>query len=217
MFSIFIQTLFTDPVGYLMALAAMAFGLVLHNVIQALVASSLGDDTAKTRGFMSTEPRVHINPMYLLLLALFGFAIPNSIPLKSYNLRGRSSSEILIWLLGPISLVLWAFVLLLVAALIAQTGNSSVITIVEGLKFAAFFVVRLAVFFIFPVPPLDGAQVARAFGNRDVNRVMDQIEGFMASTPFGFTIVFMVLSAIGVLSAIIVPLYSFLYGIVGLQ
>jgi Zn-dependent protease len=141
---------------------------------------------------------VHINPMYLLLLALFVFAIPNTIPLKSYNLRGRSSSEILIWLLGPLSMVLWAFVLLLVASLLAQTGNSGVMTIVEGLKFAALFVLRLAVFFIVPVPPMDGAQVARAFGNREVNRVMDQI-------------------ALGVFRAIIVPLYSFLFGIVGLQ
>jgi Zn-dependent protease len=202
MFSLFIQTLFSDPVAYLMALAAMAFGLVLHNVVQAFAASSLGDDTAKTRGFFSTEPRVHIEPTYLIWLAIFGFAIPNAIPIKSYNLRGRTGSEILVWLLGPISLILWAFVLLVVGSLMAKSGISSLDAVAQGFDYGAVRVLRLAVLFIFPVPPLDGARIARAFGNQDVNRVMDQIEGFTAGTPFGFMIVFLVLSYLGILSAV---------------
>ncbi len=202
MFSIFIQELFTSPLTYLMALAAMAFGLVLHNVVQALVASSLGDNTAKSQGFTSTEPRVHLNPIYLIWLAIFGFAIPNTIPLKSYNLRGRSSSEALIWLLGPISLVLWAFVLILIGALLNKFVGDSAQSIVKGFYSGAGNVISLAALFIFPVPPLDGSRVVRAFGNREINRVMDQIEQFTNSTPFGFMIIFLVLSYLGITRAI---------------
>jgi Zn-dependent protease len=198
MFSIFIQELFTSPLTYLMALAAMAFGLVLHNVVQALVAASLGDNTAKSQGFTSTEPRAHINPIYLIWLAIFGFAIPNTIPVKSYNLRGRSSSEVLIWLLGPISLVVWAFVLILVGALLNKFVGDSAQSIVKGFYSGAGNVISLAVLFIFPVPPLDGARAVRAFGNREINRVLDQIEQFTNSTPFGFMIIFIVLSFLGV-------------------
>ncbi len=202
MFSIFIQELFTSPLTYLMALAAMAFGLVLHNVVQALVASSLGDDTAKNQGFTSTEPRAHLNPIYLIWLAIFGFAIPNTIPLKSYNLRGRSSSEVLIWLLGPFSLVVWAFVLILVGALLNKFVGESSQAIASGFFSGAGNVISLAALFIFPVPPLDGARVVRAFGNREINRVMDQIEQFTNSTPFGFMIIFLVLSYLGITRAI---------------
>ncbi len=198
MFSLFIQELFTSPLTYLMSLAAMAFGLVLHNVVQALVASSLGDQTAKNQGFTSTEPRVHINPIYLLWLAIFGFGIPNVIPLKSYNLRGRSSSEVLIWLLGPLSLVLWAFVLIVVGALLTKFVGDSSQSIVSGFFSGAGNVISLAVLFIFPVPPLDGARALHAVGNREINRVLDQIERFTNSTPFGFMIIFMVLSYLGV-------------------
>jgi Zn-dependent protease len=198
MFSLFIQELFTSPLTYLMSLAAMAFGLVLHNVVQALVSSSLGDQTAKNQGFTSTEPRVHINPIYLLWLAIFGFAIPNVIPVKSYNLRGRSSSEVLIWLLGPFSLILWAFVLIVVGALLTKFVGDSSQSIVSGFFSGAGNVISLAVLFIFPVPPLDGARALHAVGNREINRVLDQIERFTNSTPFGFMIIFMVLSYLGV-------------------
>jgi Zn-dependent protease len=202
MFSIFIQELFTSPLTYLMALAAMAFGLVLHNVVQAQVASSLGDQTAKSQGFTSTEPRVHINPIYLIWLAIFGFAIPNTIPVKSYNLRGRASSEVLIWLLGPLSLVIWAFVLILVGALLNKFVGDSAQSIASGFFSGAGNVISLAALFIFPVPPLDGSRVVRAFGNREINRVMDQIEQFTNSTPFGFMIIFLVLSYLGITRAI---------------
>jgi Zn-dependent protease len=211
MFSIFIQELFTSPLTYLMALAAMAFGLVLHNVVQALVAASLGDNTAKSQGFTSTEPRAHINPTYLIWLAIFGFAIPNTIPLKSYNLRGRSSSEVLIWLLGPLSLVLWAFVLVLIAALLAKFVGQDSQSVIAGFVSGARHVLRLAVLFIFPVPPLDGARVVRAFGNREVNRVLDQIEQFTNSTPFGFMIIFLVLSYLGITQVVAGAIISVIF------
>ena len=202
MFSIFIQELFTSPLTYLMSLAAMAFGLVMHNVVQALFAASLGDNTAKNQGFTSTEPRVHLNPIYLIWLAIFGFAIPNEIPVKSYNMRGRSSSEILVWLLGPFSLVLWAFVLILVGALLTRFVGDSAQTITSGFFAGAGNVIQLAALFIFPIPPLDGARALHAVGNREINRVLDQIQNFTNSTPFGFMIIFMVLSYVGITRAV---------------
>ncbi len=180
----------------------MAFGLVLHNVVQALFAASLGDDTPKSRGFTSTEPLVHLNPTYLLWLAIFGFAIPNIIPVKSYNLRGRSSSEVLVWLLGPLSLVVWAFVLILVGALLNKFVGDSASAVISGFFAGATHVIGLAVLFIFPVPPLDGARALYAVGNREINRVLDQIERFTNSTPFGFMIIFMVLSYLRVITVI---------------
>jgi Zn-dependent protease len=200
--SFFIQELFTNPLVYLMSLAAMAFGLVLHNVLQALLASSLGDDTAKNQGYTSTEPRVHINPIYLIFLAIFGFAIPNPIPVKSYNMRGRSSSEVLVWLMGPFSLVLWGFVLILIGAILGKFGGEGVSAIVSGFFAGAGNVINLAVLFIFPVPPLDGARALHAVGNREINRVLDGLQNFTNSTPFGFMIIFLVLSALGVTGAI---------------
>lgn len=196
----FIQLLGQNPLVYLIALAAILFALVLHNISQAYAASSFGDSTARLRGFTSTEPQRHLNTFSLIFAALFGFGFPNQIPVMSRNIRGRGGPEALVWLSGPLGMIAFAFVLLIVSGLLQRFAPGELLLVASALQTAALFVVQIAVVFIFPIPPLAGASALAAVGGMGARQFLSQIEGFMIRLqPFGFYLVFLVLSFTGVL------------------
>lgn len=201
-----------DSLAILIAFAAALFGLVLHNVVQALVASSQGDDSPKTYGFASTDPRVHIEPLYLLFFALLGFAIPRPIPLNPRNVRGRGGPEALVWLSGPLALVLWAFVLLLASSLLSRFVGGEAGSLLIGLALGAQFATSFAAVYLIPVPPLDGARALLAVGNLETRRFMRQLEGY---GPIGFLLIFVVLSFTGILRSITNAITGVLLGLLG--
>ena len=212
----FFQTLFESPLTYLIAFAAALFGLVLHNIVQALVASSQGDNGPRLRGFASTDPQVHLNTFYLLFLALLGFAIPNTIPLNMRNVRGRGGPEALVWLSGPLGMIAWAFVLITVSLLLPRFGLSGLGTVLAGLQAGASLCISMAVVFVFPVPPLDGAKALVAVGNQEARRFVGQLEQFMNTVPFGFMLLFIILQVTGILGAATGAVYGLITAILRL-
>ena len=133
----FIQLLGQNPLVYLIALAAILFALVLHNITQAFVAQSFGDSTARQRGFTSTEPQRHLNSFSLVYAALLGFGIPNQIPVMTRNIRGRGGPEALVWLAGPLGMIAFAFVLLVVSALLQRFAPVDFQVVATALQTAA--------------------------------------------------------------------------------
>ncbi len=111
------------------------------------------------------------------------------------------------WYSGPLAYLVVAFVTYLIAALVSNTGERDVAT--------AFLVtgdvaILHAVINLFPVFPLDGARAALAWGNPEVRRVIGEIAKFGI---LGFVLVFFVLSAIGVTSAIMLFFRGLLFGL----
>lgn len=187
----FIQYLGQDPLAFLIALFILAFGLVLHNVFQALLANAFGDPSAKQRGFTSTSnPTLHLDSFSWIWLAIFGFAVPTSVPVRLYN--RQYAKEATVWLMGPISMLLWAFLMLLGASLITASaaGDDSLRSVTFGLILGAFNSISLAAIFIFPIPPLDGARALFAVGNSSIKNFLSNLEQWMSRTPFGFMLIF---------------------------
>jgi hypothetical protein len=215
----FIQLLGSNPLVYLIALAAILFSLVLHNIAQAFAASSAGDSTAKLRGFTSTEPQRHLNTFSLIYVALLGFGIPNQIPV-SRNIRGRGGPEALVWLAGPLGMIGFAFVLLVVSGLVRQFAPGDLLLVASALYTAALFVVQIAVVFLFPVPPMAGASALAAVGGQGAREFLRTMESFIQRLyPFGFMLIFIILSFTGVLgfvTNIVMNLLSGLLSLVGL-
>lgn len=208
--------LLQQPLVFLIVIAAILFGLVVHNVVQALVANAQGDPTPKNLGFIGTDPRLHIDPISLLFLVLLGFAIPRSIPLNSRNIRGRGGPEALVWMSGPLAMIGWALVLLIAAGILTRLAGAEVRPVVAALGIAADLAIRLAVVFVFPVPPLDGGRAVMAAGGTEARRLMRQLEGY---GPVGFILIFLVLSYTGVLGAVsdvVRGILGALLGLVGL-
>jgi len=181
-----------EPLLFMVAFAAAAFGLVIHNVAQAWLADRYGDPTPRRYGFLSLDPKVHLDPIGLLFLLLLGFGWPKFVPFRLYGKK-----EALVALMGPVGFFLAAFTYFLLARLLPR--GMGLFPVVQGLELAGFLMVGHAVIYLFPVPPLDGARIARALGGPEVRRLLDQIESW---GPIGFIVIFLILSYTGVLASL---------------
>ncbi|HGY10458.1 MAG TPA: site-2 protease family protein [Oceanithermus profundus] len=182
----------SQPLVFLVAFAASAFGLVVHNLVQAALADRYGDTLPRRMGFLTLDAKTHLDPLGLLFLALLGFGWPRSVPFRLNGTKG-----LLVALAGPSGFMLAAFVYLFLAALLPSSLGLDQFAF--GLRVAASVMVIEAAVFLFPVPPLDGARAIYAAGSYEARRFMDQLASY---GPIGFILIFLVLSYTGVLGAV---------------
>ncbi|MER3553580.1 MAG: hypothetical protein C4331_04320 [Meiothermus sp.] len=184
----------SDPLAFLVAFAACAFGLVVHNLFQAWLANRYRDSDPKRYGFLSLEPRVHFDALGLLFLAILGFGFPRPVP---FRLSGGKAAQVA--LMGPLGFFVAAFVYELLGRLLVGLGPATQ-SIAFGLQIAAGLMLAHAAVFLFPVPPLDGARVVYAVGSSEARRFMDQLQSY---GPIGFFVIFLLLSLTGILGSIV--------------
>jgi Zn-dependent protease len=189
----FFELLGRDPLAYLVAFAAAAFGLVVHNLFQAYLADRYNDSEPRRYGFLTVEPKVHLDGLGLIFLALLGFGFPRMVPWRLFGTKGAQ-----IALMGPLGFFVAAFFYILLARLLENLGSMTA-SLALGLQVAGSLMISHAAVFLFPVPPLDGARVVYAVGSPEARRFMDQLQsyGFV-----GFVVIFLVLNLSGVLPAI---------------
>lgn len=189
----FFELLGRDPLAYLVAFAAAAFGLVVHNLFQAFLADRYKDTDPRRYGFLTVEPRVHLDGLGLLFLALIGFGFPRLVPWRLFGPKGAQTA-----LMGPLGFFVAAFFYTLLARLLDSLGPATS-SIAVGMQVAGSLMISHAAVYLFPVPPLDGARVVYAIGSPEARRFMDQLQsyGFL-----GFFLIFLVLNLSGILPAI---------------
>ena len=155
---------YTISIWLLPAIIAITF----HEAAHAFVARSLGDDTASRLGRVTLNPLKHIDPFGtillpgLLLLAqspfLFGYAKP--VPVNFRALRNPRRDMVLVAAAGPATNIALAVVAALGFHLLGKLPANAVQWTAENLKNAIILNVILAVFNMFPLPPLDGGRIA---------------------------------------------------------
>lgn len=189
----FFDLLGRDPLAYLVAFAAAAFGLVVHNLFQAYLADRYKDGDPRRYGFLTVEPRVHLDGLGLLFLALIGFGFPRLVPWRLFGPKAAQTA-----LMGPLGFFVAAFFYILLGRLLENLGPLTS-SIAQGMQVAGSLMISHAAVFLFPVPPLDGARVVYAIGSPEARRFMDQLQsyGFI-----GFFLIFLVLNLSGILPAI---------------
>ena len=144
------------------------FAITLHEAAHAFVARFLGDDTASKLGRVSLNPFKHIDPIGtillpgLLLLArspfLFGYAKP--VPVKFAALRNPRRDMVWVAAAGPATNIVLAVIAALGFHLIGFLPADGARWVAENLKNALIINVVLAIFNLFPLPPLDGGRIA---------------------------------------------------------
>ena len=144
--------------------AASLLCITFHETCHGLAAYRLGDNTAKRMGRLSLNPLKHVDLMGLIMMALFRFGWAKPVPVDMRNFKNPKAGMALTALAGPVSNVVLAYAAVVlcnfVIFLADRLGSTWLL-----LALAQFFVyveiisAGLAVFNVFPIPPLDGSKV----------------------------------------------------------
>lgn len=138
--------------------------LPIHELAHGLMANALGDNTAKNQGRLSLNPLSHLNPIGTIMIFLFGIGYANPVPVNPRNFKNQKSGMALTALAGPLSNLLMGWVSVwfyFIFRTILPYGTLSD-AVTYFFLFAAEVNVMLAVFNLFPIPPLDGSKIVAA-------------------------------------------------------
>ncbi len=183
------------------SVSALIVAVVGHEIMHGWVAYRYGDMTAKNQGRLRLNPLIHIDPVGSLLVPgvlyfsgapfIFGWAKPVPVDIRTVMRNGGAK--------GAVSVALAGIVFNLVSAAVAATIFPALFHIDGYLSaFVAlftyeFFIISLvlAVFNLWPIPPLDGAQALRYLAEglkwRRFTTLYDRIY------PYGMLLLFAIL------------------------
>lgn len=149
--------------------------LPVHELAHGYVAYKLGDDTAKKQGRLTFNPFAHLNPIGTIMIFLFGIGYARPVPVNPNRFKNPKGGMALVAIAGPLSNLLMAFMFNFVYIALAANFNMTGFmgAVMYFFYFAAWVNITLAVFNLFPIPPLDGSKVLAALlPNRIYNKYM---------------------------------------------
>ena len=180
--------------------------VTLHELSHGYVAYRLGDDTAKRAGRLTLNPLRHLDPIGLLMLAVFHFGWAKPVPVNMNRFKNPKKGMAITALAGPASNILISLVFLLLygALFLPLQGSAVGRYVLETLQITAVLSLGFAVFNVLPVPPLDGSKVLFSV-------ISDEAYGKLMHYERYGSIVLLVLVSTGILGRPLSAAVRFLY------
>jgi len=161
------QLEFGSLLELLITVAASLLCITVHETCHGLAAWWMGDDTARRMGRLSLNPLRHVDLTGLVMMALLRFGWAKAVPIDMRRFRNPKIGMAICALAGPLSnvlLMLLAMAVRAVALIPYMMSDAAVWSYVNlFLEYTAVLSAGLAVFNLFPIPPLDGSKVLFAF------------------------------------------------------
>ncbi len=160
----FQQLQFGGLLSTLVVVAASLLCITVHETCHGLAAYRLGDPTAKNAGRLTLNPLRHVDLMGLVMMAIVKFGWAKPVPIDMRYFKNPKAGMALTAAAGPASNVLLALAALLLRSIllffaIGNPDSALWYYLVLFTEYVAVISAGLAVFNLFPIPPLDGSKV----------------------------------------------------------
>lgn len=188
--------------NFILYMVALIFSLSVHEMMHAWVSNRFGDDLAYHQGRVSISPVTHVDPIGTLLFPaiafftgapLLGWARPTPVnPLAWRDKRVANFWVSIAGVLGNLAIAVVVGVIIRVLFHAGQLGvdasfrgvgaiNDGDSTMVAvGALLNVFFVMNigLAVFNLFPIPPLDGSKILASILPQSFESSLEALDQF---------------------------------------
>jgi Zn-dependent protease len=211
---------------FILYMVALIFSLSLHEAMHAWMSNRFGDDLAYSQGRVSLSPVTHVDPIGTLLFPAIAFfthipVIGWARPTPVNPLRWREKRKANFWvsiagILGNLTIAVVVGLIIrglyhagqlaphpYIYSILAADPNSPTMEAVTALLRVFFETnVSLAIFNLFPIPPLDGSKVLSSLLPESFSSGIEAIE------QYGFIILMVALitGVFGAVFRIVMPL-----------